>query len=124
MVIAGDAGFRRGKPVPLKGIVDEALDGVDLVEKVVVFTRNRRRSAMRRTRHFRELMKLPPECPARGHGLERSAVHSLYLWNHGQAERRSHVHGGFMVGTTTTWELFFDISDAISSGALRISAGS
>ncbi len=28
IVIVGDAGIRRGKPVPLKGIVDEALDGV------------------------------------------------------------------------------------------------
>ncbi len=43
VVIAGDAGFRRGKPVPLKCIVDEALDGVEIVEKVVVFTPRSRR---------------------------------------------------------------------------------
>ena len=30
VVIVGDAGFRRGKPVPLKGIVDEALDGLEI----------------------------------------------------------------------------------------------
>src|SRR5580700_1015570 len=29
VLIAGDAGFRRGKPVPLKPIVDEALDTID-----------------------------------------------------------------------------------------------
>ncbi len=40
VVIVGDAGFRRGKPVPLKGIVDEAIDGLEIVEKVVVFTRD------------------------------------------------------------------------------------
>ena len=40
VVIVGDAGVRRGKPVPLKPIVDEALDGLEIVEKVVVFTRD------------------------------------------------------------------------------------
>lgn len=39
VVIAGDVGFRRGKVVPLKPIVDEALDGIESVQKVVVFSR-------------------------------------------------------------------------------------
>ena len=45
VVIAGDVGFRRGKTVPLKAIVDEALDGLEFVEKVVVFSRRPRRSS-------------------------------------------------------------------------------
>ena len=39
VIIAGDVGFRRGKTVPLKPIVDEALDGIDFVQHVVVFSR-------------------------------------------------------------------------------------
>src|SRR5437588_12859612 len=39
VVIAGDVGFRRGKTVALKSIVDEALDGLEAVEKVVVCSR-------------------------------------------------------------------------------------
>src|SRR5579863_1084914 len=39
IVVTADAGFRRGKTTPLKAIVDEAVDGLSLVEKVVVWQR-------------------------------------------------------------------------------------
>src|SRR5271165_720042 len=63
IVIAGDVGYRRGKTVPLKPIVDEALDGIEFVEKVVVFSRQ---AAVLTGREidFNDLMKFPPECPA------------------------------------------------------------
>ncbi|MCY7347471.1 MAG: AMP-binding protein [Pyrinomonadaceae bacterium] len=40
ILIAGDVGFRRGKTIDLKLIVDEAVKDLDFVEKVVVFKRN------------------------------------------------------------------------------------
>ena len=39
VVIVGDVGFRRGKTVEFKAIVDEAIDALELVEKVVVYSR-------------------------------------------------------------------------------------
>jgi len=40
-VITADAGFRRGKVLPLKASVDEAIDGLDCVRSVVVVSRAR-----------------------------------------------------------------------------------
>src|ERR1700690_3563130 len=39
VVIAGDVGYRRGKTIALKAIVDEALESLDCVEKVIVYSR-------------------------------------------------------------------------------------
>ena len=41
IVITGDVGYRRGKIVQLKAITDEAVDGLDFIEHVVVFTREK-----------------------------------------------------------------------------------
>src|SRR5215831_1658689 len=39
VILTADAGYRRGKQVPLKAIVDEAIDGLKSVERVVVLRR-------------------------------------------------------------------------------------
>jgi len=65
VVIAADVGFRRGKPIPLKSVVEEALDGVEFVEKVIVLSRQgpfQRQSP--REVDFNALMKSPTDCPA------------------------------------------------------------
>jgi acetyl-CoA synthetase len=40
IVITADGAFRKGKPYMLKPVVDKALEGVDIVEKVIVVERN------------------------------------------------------------------------------------
>ena len=40
VVICSDLGWRRGKRIDLKGVVDEAIDGLDLVETVLVYRRD------------------------------------------------------------------------------------
>ncbi len=110
VVIAGDVGFRRGKVVPLKPIVDEALDGIEFVEKVVVFSRQ---PAELRGREidFADLMKFPPECPAE----EMDAEDPLYLLytsgSTGKPKGVLHVHGGYMVGITYHLQSYFDVGD-------------
>jgi acetyl-CoA synthetase len=111
VVIAGDVGFRRGKTVQLKAIVDEALHGLDFVEHLVVYYRGATESSGRRAIDFNALLEFPPECPAE----EMDAEDPLFvLYTSGSTGRPKgvvHVHGGYMVGTTYHLETFYDVGD-------------
>ena len=110
VVIAGDVGFRRGKTVPLKPIVDEALYGIEFVEKVVVFSRQAAVLSGREI-DFNDLMKFPAECPAE----EMDSEDPLYLLytsgSTGKPKGVLHVHGGYMVGITYHLKSYFDVGD-------------
>jgi acetyl-CoA synthetase len=109
MVIAGDVGFRRGKTVVLKPIVDEALDAVDSVEKVIVYSRSATKINASREVDFNDLFNFSPVCPAE----EMDAEDPLFLLytsgSTGKPKGVLHVHGGYMVGTTYHLENFFDV---------------
>ena len=111
IVIAGDVGFRRGKIVPLKAVVDEALDALDFVEKVIVYSRRPTEITSGREIDFNDMLKFPPDCPAE----EMDAEDPLFLLytsgSTGKPKGVVHVHGGFMVGTTYHLESFFDVGE-------------
>ncbi len=111
VVIAGDVGFRRGKAVPLKAVLDEALAGFDLVEKVVVHSRQGTPCRGPREIDFQALLRFGPECPAE----EMDAEDPLFLLyisgSTGKPKGVVHVHGGFMVGTTYHLANFFDVGE-------------
>jgi len=111
VVIAGDVGFRRGKTVPLKPIVDEALDGIDFVEKVVVFSRRPTELANGREIDFNELMKFPAECPAEEMDSEDPLFLLYTSGSTGKPKGVLHVHGGYMVGTTYHLRSYYDVGD-------------
>jgi acetyl-CoA synthetase len=111
VVIVGDVGFRRGKTVALKAIVDEAVEKLDFVEKVVVYTRSKTELAGPREVDFNDLMKFSPDCPAE----EMEAEDPLFLLytsgSTGKPKGVVHVHGGYMVGTTYHLSNYFDVGD-------------
>src|SRR2546422_1029913 len=68
VILTADVGYRRGKQVGLKAIVDEAVEGLDVVRKVVVLQRERPATELRAPREvdFAELVQdqrayCPPE---------------------------------------------------------------
>jgi acetyl-CoA synthetase len=111
IVIAGDVGFRRGKTVALKPIVDEALDGLEFVEKVVVFSRRAAEISSKREIDFNDLMKFPADCPAEPMDAEDPLFLLYTSGSTGKPKGVVHVHGGYMVATTYYLETFYDVGD-------------
>ncbi len=111
VVIVGDVGFRRGKTVDLKATVDEALDSVDFVEKVVVYSRRPTELNSAREIAFQDLLKFSPDCPAQEMDSEDPLFLLYTSGSTGKPKGVVHVHGGFMVGTTYHLENFFDVGE-------------
>jgi acetyl-CoA synthetase len=111
IVIAGDVGFRRGKTVALKGIVDEALENLECVEKVIVHVRGGAELTAPREIDFNELLKFSSVCSAE----EMDAEDPLFLLytsgSTGKPKGIVHVHGGYMVGTTYHLTNYYDVGD-------------
>jgi len=110
VVIVGDVGFRRGKVVPLKPIVDEALDGIEFVQKVVVYSRQPIELTGREV-DFGRLMKFPAECPAEEMDSEDPLFLLYTSGSTGKPKGVLHVHGGYMVGTTYHLKTYYDVGD-------------
>ena len=110
VVITGDVGYRRGKIVQLKSITDEAVDGLEFVEKVVVFSREKTELKPREV-NFTDLMKFSDRCPA----VEMDAEDPLFILytsgSTGKPKGVVHVHGGYMVGITYHLQNYYDVNE-------------
>lgn len=111
IIVTGDVGYRRGKTIPLKSIVDEAIRQLDIVEKVVVFSRCGFKAEGEREVDFGYLMSFPLGCPAEVMDSEDPLFLLYTSGSTGKPKGVLHVHGGFMVGTAYFLENFFNIGE-------------
>jgi acetyl-CoA synthetase len=111
VVIAGDVGYRRGKPVDLRGIVEQAVDGLSL-RHVIWFQRRGKAEPSSREHDFDELLwGHPPEAAPEPVDSEHPLFILYTSGSTGKPKGVVHVHGGYMVGTTYHLRTFFDVKD-------------
>ncbi len=114
LVVTADGGWRRGKIVPLKQSVDEALEDCPAVRSVIVYERTKTPVDMREGRDswWHELDAGASEtCPAE----ELDAEHPLYvLYTSGTTGKPKgivHSTGGYQLQVSMAMRWVFDIND-------------
>ncbi|MDX1660468.1 MAG: acetate--CoA ligase [Gemmatimonadota bacterium] len=114
VVLTADGGWRRGKMVPLKANVDEAVEACPTIERVVVLRRTGAEIDWHDSRDvwWNELVRDAPQGapPARV-----ESEHPLYILytsgTTGKPKGILHTSAGYLLGATVTMKYVFDVKD-------------
>jgi len=118
LIITGDGGWRRGKELPLKAVVDQAVGDCDCVENVLVVERYPDKKPFEVTMHegrdhwYGDLSAgLAEECPCEELDSEDLLFLLYTSGSTGKPKGIMHTVGGYMVYTYLTARYVFDLKE-------------
>ncbi|WP_029036984.1 acetate--CoA ligase [Salinimicrobium xinjiangense] len=112
MLITANEVYRGAKKVNLKEICDKALEETPSIESVIVYRRTVEPTAMKDGRDkfwFDELQKAEKDCPAEEMDAEDMLFILYTSGSTGKPKGMVHTVGGYMVGTTYTFQNVFQL---------------
>ncbi|MGH1521090.1 MAG: acetate--CoA ligase [Nitrosopumilus sp.] len=113
IVVTADGGYRRGKIVKLKEVVDDAIGDLDFVHHVVVFERTKNKiNLSSKDKLWKDLMQnVSDSCPAES----LDSTHPLYILytsgTTGKPKGVLHGTGGYLTHLYSTFKWAFDIKN-------------
>jgi len=114
LLITADGGWRRGKVVPLKQNVDEALKKSPTIEKCIVFNRCDQQVDMKPGRDlwWHDLMaNASADCPAEPLDSEHPLFILYTSGSTGKPKGILHTTAGYLLGVSTSHEWVFDLRE-------------